>query len=269
MTAYIETFLGQVYPQEVDATEHFTVACYYEKFEAATWRFLRRQGIDPAAARTTDALTNYTTELRERDIYRIETALIESGDTPIIGHKLYNGETGRLCTEMQQTLTGVSLSGSSVEWDGAVREERSVPGDDAGWVRSSVDIARPEEADWTGALSLRGYIRRFGTSNGFVMSAIGMTSEYLTKSRIGLSTFEFQLTLNSVVRPGDMLDVESCLAYLGGSSLRFYHRMRNAETGDDVAGLSQFGVHLDLDARRPSRIPDPIRERYQALLNQS
>ena len=53
---------------------------------------------------------------------------------------------------------------------------------------------------------------------------------------------------------------------LGGSSVRFYHRMRNAETGADIAGLSQFGVQLDLDARRPSRIADDLRARAEALL---
>ena len=68
------------------------------------------------------------------------------------------------------------------------------------------------------------------------------------------------------VKPGDMIDVESCIAQLGGSSMRLYHRMRNAETGADIAGLSQFGVQLDLDARRPSRIADDLRERAQVLL---
>ena len=58
MIGYSETFRGDVTPWEVDATEHFTVAYYYEKFEAATWRFLRERGVDPAAARTIDALTH-------------------------------------------------------------------------------------------------------------------------------------------------------------------------------------------------------------------
>ena len=42
--------------------------------------------------------------------------------------------------------------------------------------------------------------------------------------------------------------------------------MCNAETGADIATLSQFGVQLDLDARRPSRIADDLRENAQALL---
>ena len=267
MNGYSETFRGDVAPWEVDATEHFTVAYYYEKFEAATWRFLRQAGVDPAAARTMDAVTHYKAELRDRDIYKVETALIGGGETPTIAHKLFNAETGALCTTMQQTLTGVSLPGRTVEWDGDEREDRPIPGDDAGWVPSLRDIARPSEADWAGNLSLSGYIHRFSTANSFIMAAFGMTPEYMTKARVGLSTFEFQLVLHSQAKPGDMIDVESCVAQLGGSSLRLYHRMRDGETGADIAGLSQFGVQLDLDARRPLRIADDLRERAQALLN--
>jgi acyl-CoA thioesterase FadM len=266
VNGYSETFRGDVTPWEVDATEHFTVAYYYEKFEAATWRFLHQSGVDPATARTTEALTHYKNELRDRDVYRIETALINDGDAPTIAHKLFNDETGTLCTTMQQTLAGVTLSGTPVAWDGDEREERSVPGDDASWFPTCCDIPRTTEADWAGNLSMPGYIRRFSTANSFILSAFGMTPEYMTKNRTGISTFEFQLTFYSQAKPGDMIDVESCVAQLGGSSMRLYHRMRNAETGADIAGLSQFGVQLDLDARRPSRIADDLRERAQAML---
>ena len=266
MTGYSETFRGDVSPWEVDATEHFTVAYYYEKFEAATWRFLRQSGADPAAAHTVNALTHYKSELRDRDIYRIETALIEAGETPIIAHKLFNAETGALCTTMQQTLAGVALTGPVVAWDGDAREERSIPGNDANWVPSLRDITRPEEADWVGNLALAGYIHRFSTANFFIMAAFGMTPDYMTKNRLGLSTFEFQLVFHGRAKPGDSINIDSCIAQLGGSSLRLYHRMRNAETGADIAGLSQFGVQLDLDARRPSRSADDLRERAEALL---
>jgi acyl-CoA thioesterase FadM len=266
VNGYSETFRSDVSTWEVDATEHFTVAYYYEKFEAATWRFLRQSGVDPATAQTVEALTHYKAELRNRDIYKIETALIGADATPTIAHKLFNAETGALCTTMQQTLAGISLSGPTVTWDGDQREDRSIPGDDAGWVPSARDIARPGEADWIGNLSSSGYIHRFSTANTFVLAAFGMTPDYMTKNRIGLSTFEFQLTFHSQAKPGDMIDVESCIAQLGGSSIRFYHRMRNAETGAEIATLSQFGVQLDLDARRPSRIADDLRENAQALL---
>jgi acyl-CoA thioesterase FadM len=266
VNGYSETFLGDVRPWEVDATEHFTVACYYEKFEGATWRFLRQAGVDPASARTVEAFTHYKAELRERDIFRVETALLRTGETPIIAHKLFNADTGTLCTTMQQTLAGVTLSGSTVDWDGDERENRSIPGDDTGWVPSVRDVALASEADVTGNLALSAYIHRFSTANSFIMAAFGMTPEYMTEKRVGLSTFEFQLVFHGEARPGDMIDIDSCIAQLGNSSLRMYHRMRNADTGAEIAGLSQFGVQLNLDARRPAPIADDVRGAAQKLL---
>ena len=46
------------------------------------------------------------------------------------------------------------------------------------------------------------------------------------------------------------------LLHLGNSSIRVLHRMFNGRTGELVASLDQFGVHLDVDARRPTPIPD-------------
>ena len=266
MSGYVETFLGDVRAWEVDATEHFTVAYYYEKFEAAAWRFLYHAGADPFAARTLETLTHYKAELRDRDIYRIESALIAGGNTPTIAHKLFNAETDMLCTSLQQVLTGVSLSSPIVQWDGDKWEERSIPGENAGWVPSLRDMVRLEEADWAGNLSLPGYIHRFSTANSFIMSAFGLTPAYMTENRIGLSTFEFQLTFHDQAKPGDMIDIESCIAELGSSSMRFCHRMRNGDTGSDIAILNQFGVQLDLDARRPSRVADDLRENAQSYL---
>ena len=80
---------------------------------------------------------------------------------------------------------------------------------------------------------------------------------------VGSEWMRRELIINGI--PGDRIDIESCVAQLGGSSLRLYHRVRNSGTGEYIAGLSQFGVQLDLDARRPSRIADDIRARAQAL----
>ena len=157
MSGYTTTFLGDVHTWEVDATEHFTVAYYYEKFQSATWRFLHDAGVDPARARTTSAVTHYKAELRNRDIFRVETALIEAGNTPTIAHKVLNAETGTLCTAMLQTVSGVTLDGPTTNWDGDPVEPRDVPGDDAHWVPSARDMVLPSEADWAGNLALPGY----------------------------------------------------------------------------------------------------------------
>ena len=266
MSNLIETFRGNVFPWEVDATEHLTVAYYYQKLEAAYWRFLGLNGVDINKSRTTNTLTHYKSELRDRDIYRIETGLIKTGATPILGHKIFNCETGHVCTTMQQELVGIDIAGPLIDWDGDEWIERNKPLKFDNWVLSSMDVVRPEEADFSGSLCLQGYIQRFSTANAFVMSDFGMTSEYLRTSRVGLSTFEFQFEIFERASPGDLINVESCITHLGNTSMRFYHRMSNAKNGSKFADLNQFGVHLDLNTRRPSKFPEELRKRAKYLL---
>ena len=60
--------------------------------------------------------------------------------------------------------------------------------------------------------------------------------------------------------------MRSALLHVGKSSIRLLHRMANARTGEEVAILEQSGVHLDMVARRPTPLPDSLRERAKAML---
>jgi acyl-CoA thioesterase FadM len=77
--------------------------------------------------------------------------------------------------------------------------------------------------------------------------------------RRGFSTFELLLTIAAARRLGQPYLVETGIAHLGTTSLRFLHRMTDPKSGAELARLGQFGVHLDLDARRPAPWPEAIR----------
>jgi acyl-CoA thioesterase FadM len=48
--------------------------------------------------------------------------------------------------------------------------------------------------------------------------------------------------------------------------MHLHHRMEHAGTGALVATLDQLGVHLDMDARRPTALPTALRDRARALV---
>jgi acyl-CoA thioesterase FadM len=84
--------------------------------------------------------------------------------------------------------------------------------------------------------------------------------------RRGYSTFELVLSISALPRLGDPVLVETGIVHLGASSLRFLHRMCDPHTGTELARLSQFGVQLDLDARRPAAFPEAMRSAAARLL---
>ena len=277
MTEFQETFRSAVPPWECDIVEHFTVAYYYEKFRAAGDRALLGLGVLAKEARTTSCYTRYKKELRAGDSYRIVSAPIrptgdeeagdgEAGDLTI-GHKLIDTETDALAATTEQTFaldSPISVDGHA-DWDGEVRETRPAIGDGARWVPAATDVVFPKDVDAFGRLTLDAMVHRFTAAGGHLLNAIGWTPSHMRDNRVGFSTFEFQMTLGALPWVGVPLDTESTIGSVGRSSMRMVHRMIRADTGDLVAELSQFGVHLDMNARRPSSIPTEIAEAARAL----
>ena len=101
---------------------------------------------------------------------------------------------------------------------------------------------------------------------GQLGAAIGMDAAFIQKQRRGFSTFELDLLTTGVLPLAAPYLVETGIGHFGASSLRMIHRMTDPRTGAEIARLSQFGVNLDRDARRPARWPDDIRRRAMALV---
>jgi acyl-CoA thioesterase FadM len=109
-------------------------------------------------------------------------------------------------------------------------------------------------------------VLRFSNASGQLGAAIGMDADVMQQQRRGFSTFELSLRTSGALRLDAPYLVETGIGHLGNSSLRMIHRMTDPRHGTEIARLSQFGVNLDLDARRPARWPDDIRRRAAALV---
>src|SRR5436189_189216 len=86
MAEWIETYRGVVSAWECDIVEHFTIACYFERFANATRNFLELIGegetLGPAAGTGTSRLyTTFTQELRAGAGGRVQPSELGAGGT--------------------------------------------------------------------------------------------------------------------------------------------------------------------------------------------
>jgi acyl-CoA thioesterase FadM len=287
---WLETYRGMVHRWEVDHNDHLTVAFYFARLGDAALALLESVGLGVAYTRKTRSIcvtahcyVRYARELRVGDIMHIASGVIAvERDALVLGHKVFNTETGDVCTTVEERLRHVgptrrvgrafsaaqrkTLEGRRVEWDVAARERRPRPAGLAGFHDTSRDTVKPGEVDVFGRIASMHYIHRFSAANGHATAIFGVTPGYMRAERRGFSTFEFQLELGGTLRPGDPVLVRSALLHVGNSSMRLLHAMTNERTGERVATLEQLGVHLDMDARRPTPLPDAIRDRAKAIL---
>ena len=284
------TYRGVVYRWEVDNNDHLTVAYYFARLGDATLAVLEALGLGSAyRARTghrwvtVDVHARYMHELRVNDIMHVTSGVLGvEADALRLGHKLFNSETGALCSTFDQRLLHADAEGKpvaldadarraaaarEVAWDGPARERRPPPRALDGFEESARDTIKPWEIDTLGGPALSAYIHRFSAANAHALAAFGFTPGYMRTENRGFSTFEFQCDFTGELEAGDPVTVRSALLHVGNSSMRMLHVMVNERTGARVASQEQSGVHLDLHARRPSPLPDALRERARGLLN--
>jgi acyl-CoA thioesterase FadM len=286
--SWLETYRGTVFAWEVDAVEHFTVAYYFDRFEDATLLLLSATGHGPdyisregRGCVTTGCYVRYTRELRKGDAMYIRSGVIAADAYGVtLGHKLFDSADGAVCSTVEQRTVHMDLQSwvpapltpaqharfdaFRVVWDGPARERRPQPRGIEGFVDAARDTVKPREMSVYGQSGLSFYIHRFSAAGANCFSAWGMTPAYQRQEHRGLSTFEFQLAVHGPLRTGDRVEVKSGLLHLGTTSIRLFHKM--FVQGALVASLDQLGVHLDTDARRPTRLPDALRDTARGMI---
>jgi acyl-CoA thioesterase FadM len=274
MTEWSETYRGVVAAWECDAFAHLTIAYYFARLEDASVAMLDAlPGLHDA--RTDRLYLRLMREFRAADLMHATSAPIALDGTVLtIGHKIFDSASGELTTTTEQRVAVAGLSAADrtalvarlVAWDGPQREERPAPDDDTGFVPSGQRVVKPWEVGADGTLSWQHLVHHFSGAGLHACRAAGMTPKYLRDNRRGYSTFELDVTIDALPRAGDRILVRSGVLQVGKSSLRFLHRMVDARTGKRLASMGQFGVHFDLDARRPAPLPDALREAATALV---
>ena len=282
MTEWTETYRGVVAAWECDAFAHLTIAYYFARLEDASVAVLDELP-SGRGAQTGGLYLRLMREFRAADLMHVTSAPIalesteSGGATLTIGHKIFDSASGELTTTTEQRVTIANLSPADraalaariVAWDGPPREARPVPDDDAGFVPSGQRVVQPWEIGTDGRLSWQHLVHHFSGAGLHACRAAGMTPKYLRDNRRGYSTFELDVTIDALPRAGDRIAVRSGIMQVGKSSIRFLHRMVDARTGTRLASMGQFGVHFDLEARRPAPLPDALRMAASALVPQS
>ncbi|HEX3538739.1 MAG TPA: thioesterase family protein [Stellaceae bacterium] len=279
MADWSETYRGTVPPWQCDVTEHFTIAYYFDRLEEAEANLAAELGLGEvlrAGGFTRRLDLRFARELRAGSSFHIASAPVGLENGLRIGHRFIDSFTDETVTWIDEhwELGGPGLPAIERDaigrrlaaWDGPSAEARPEPKGTAGFIPTARGRVKPADLDAAGRFGLAAMVHRFTDSCIQAGAAIGMTAEWLHANRRGFSTFELALRITGELRLDDAYLVETGIAHLGNSSLRLVHRMTNPDSGREVATLGQYGVNLNLDARRPANLPDELRQRAAALV---
>jgi len=279
MSDWIETYRGAVPPWQCDVTEHFTIAYYFDRLEEAGGNLadtlglgdLTRRGDIP---RRIDA--RFARELREGASFHIESAALNVESGLGLGHRVMDSANGEAVTWFNEhwDLAGAPLTPQQrstiamrlAAWNGPDIERRPEVRVTDTFIPTARGRVKHGDLDASGHFALGAMVHRFSNSSAQLGAAVGMDATFMQEQRRGFSTFELILQLSGALTLDAPYLIETGIAHLGKSSLRMLHRMTDPRAGTEIARLSQYGVNLDLDARRPAAWPDEIRGRAEKLV---
>jgi acyl-CoA thioesterase FadM len=269
--AWIETYRGSVAPWECDVTEHFTIAYYFDRIAEAEGNLADRLGVTErlrAGGFTRSYDVRYARELRAGSGFHIESAALPGEGGLRLGHRVVDSVTAETVTWFATRFDGVPTPFPAerlAAWDGPEFEARPEPKNTAGLTATAQGRVKPGDVDEFGRFGLVGIVHRFTDSSVQSGAAIGLTADFIKTGRRGFSTFELRLRITGALALGDEFVIRSGIVQLGNSSVRFLHVMSD-RSGREIARLGQFGVQLDLDARRPAAISPEFRARAARLV---
>ena len=112
---WITTYMGVVYPWELDHMDHMNVRFYTGKFDEATWRLFGGLGVTSTYLRDNDRgmaavhqETEYKREVFAGDMLTVRSRVLEIGESSVrFMHEMSNAETGDVVATTR--LVGVHL----------------------------------------------------------------------------------------------------------------------------------------------------------------
>jgi acyl-CoA thioesterase FadM len=269
MTSGVNTYRGAASPWECDVTEHFTMAFYFDRIAQAEAAMAERFGLLDrlrAGDFTRRCDVRLAREQHAGSAFHIESGVIADDDLRL-GHRVVNSVTGEPTTWFDSHWDGVAAPGNlkTMEWDGPEFPPRPEPANLAGLIPSMAGRVQPGDLDEFGRMGLAGMVHKFSDAAVQFGGAIGLTADYIKTARRSFSAFELRLRIERMPALGETYRIDTGLAHLGNTSLRYLHVIFDGE-GREIARVDRYGVQLDLDARRPAPLAPELRERAERLM---
>ena len=127
-------------------------------------------------------------------------------------------------------------------------------------------VVYPNQLDHMNHMNVQWYTSKFDEGTWHLFSCVGITNKYIHDNDKGMAALEQITKYKAEVMAGDLLVVKSKVLEVKDKTIRFFHTMYNAETGDEVATTELVAVHLDRNKRKGCSLPDDIRSRCEEMI---
>ncbi|MGZ8473956.1 MAG: acyl-CoA thioesterase [Candidatus Deferrimicrobiaceae bacterium] len=127
-------------------------------------------------------------------------------------------------------------------------------------------VVYPWHCDHVGHMNVMWYVGKFDEATWQFFASFGLTPSFLREQGRGMAAVQQNITYKRELRAGDVVSIRSGVLEVKEKAIRFFHEMRNDETGEIAATAEMTGVHLDTVLRKSRPFPKQVFERARALI---
>ena len=120
--------------------------------------------------------------------------------------------------------------------------------------------------DYNGHMNMAFYHVVFDRGVDHVYDSLGIGAQYTRTQAGSVFTMEVHVNYLQEVALGDPLRVEWRLLDCDAKRLHFFEEMYHAEDGFLAATSEQMAMHVDMNAKRSSPLPEGVREQLDTML---
>ena len=129
-------------------------------------------------------------------------------------------------------------------------------------------VVYPWHCDHIGHMNVMWYIGKFDEATWHFLAEVGITPTYMREEKRGMAAVRQEIKYKRELHAGDIVTVRSGLLEVTGKAMRFFHEMRNDETGEVAAAVISTGVHINSETRTACPLPPEIKARGEKMIVQ-
>ena len=127
-------------------------------------------------------------------------------------------------------------------------------------------VVYPWQCDHMGHMNVMWYVSKFDEGTWQLFALLGMTRLRLNADNRAMAGVQQNTSYKRELRPGDLITVRSRVLEVRERTIRFFHEMKNDETGEIVATTELTAVTLDRETRRSVAFPSDVVELARSLI---
>jgi len=121
------------------------------------------------------------------------------------------------------------------------------------------------ECDQYGHMNVQFYTARISDAAASVMLAAGFGQEAFKVRKLGIAAVNAETRFVAELHAGDLIRMESGVAFAEGKKIKFHHRVYNAETGALCMQADVLALCFDLQARKSVALPADLEEGFKRV----